>query len=169
MRNATRVALLVTIGATIACDRVTKQVAQATLAGSPRLSFLADTVRLEYAENLGGFLGLGGNWSPATRVALLTVATGLLLAAAVGMAFRVRLSGSRLLGLALFVTGGACNWADRMMRGSVTDFLNVGIGPVRTGIFNVADMAIMLGVGLVLYSELRPSSRGAMHPSDRAT
>jgi signal peptidase II len=30
------------------------------------------------------------------------------------------------------------------------DFLNVGIGPLRTGIFNVADMAIMLGVALLI-------------------
>jgi signal peptidase II len=168
MRNATRLALLVTIGATIACDRVTKQVAQATLAGSPRLSFLADTVRLEYAENTGGFLGLGGDWSHATRVILLTVATGLLLAVAAGMAFHARLTGSRLVGLTLFVTGGACNWADRMMRGSVTDFLNVGIGSVRTGIFNVADMAIMLGAALLLYSELRMHRRGTYSP-DRVT
>lgn len=168
MKNAARLALLLTIGATIACDRVTKQVAEATLAGRPRLSFLGDTVRLEYAENLGGFLGFGGDWSPATRLALLTVATGLLLAIAAAMAIRVRVTGSRLVGLALFVTGGACNWADRMMRGSVTDFLNVGIGSVRTGIFNVADMAIMLGVGLVLYSELR--TRHGRGPSlDRVT
>ena len=48
-------------------------------------------------------------------------------------------------GLTLFVAGGASNWIDRIMRGSVVDFLNVGVGPVRTGIFNVADVAIVLG------------------------
>ena len=32
----------------------------------------------------------------------------------------------------------------------MVDFLNVGIGPLRTGIFNVADMAIMLGVALLI-------------------
>jgi signal peptidase II len=41
------------------------------------------------------------------------------------------------------------------LRGSVVDFLNVGIGSLRTGIFNVADMAIMLGVALLLLAELR--------------
>ncbi|HXW60355.1 MAG TPA: signal peptidase II [Myxococcota bacterium] len=34
---------------------------------------------------------------------------------------------------------------DRILQGSVTDFINVGIGPVRTGIFNIADVAILLG------------------------
>jgi signal peptidase II len=38
---------------------------------------------------------------------------------------------------------------------AVIDFMNLGIGPLRTGIFNVADMAIMLGVGLVLLETYR--------------
>jgi signal peptidase II len=37
----------------------------------------------------------------------------------------------------------------------VIDFMNVGIGPLRTGIFNVADMAIMLGVGIVMLDTWR--------------
>ncbi len=35
------------------------------------------------------------------------------------------------------------------------DFLNVGIGTLRTGVFNVADVAIMIGAGLLLFAELR--------------
>jgi signal peptidase II len=54
------------------------------------------------------------------------------------------------LGVTLFVAGGASNWIDRVARGSVVDFLNVGVGPVRTGVFNVADIAIMLGAGVVV-------------------
>jgi signal peptidase II len=37
----------------------------------------------------------------------------------------------------------------------VTDFINVGIGPLRTGIFNVADVAIMLGAALVAFGSFR--------------
>ena len=43
----------------------------------------------------------------------------------------------------------------RLARGFVVDFLNVGVGPVRTGIFNVADVAIMAGAALMLIAELR--------------
>jgi len=57
-----------------------------------------------------------------------------------------------LVGIALFVAGGSSNLLDRLTRGSVIDFMNVGLGPLRTGIFNVADMAIMLGAGLVILS-----------------
>ena len=61
-----------------------------------------------------------------------------------------RLKGMALLGLWLLFAGGFSNLVDRVVHGRVVDFLNVGIGPVRTGIFNVADMAIMLGVALLL-------------------
>jgi signal peptidase II len=52
------------------------------------------------------------------------------------------------VGLALYLAGGASNLVDRVVRGSVIDFMNVGVGPLRTGIFNVADVAILAGVGI---------------------
>ena len=67
---------------------------------------------------------------------------------------RSRWSLWRGLGLVLFLAGGASNWVDRALRGSVVDFMNVGVGWLRTGIFNFADVAIMLGVALFAFSEL---------------
>ena len=58
--------------------------------------------------------------------------------------------GTRLVLLILFVGGGVSNLLDRIIHGAAVDFMNVGIGPLRTGIFNVAAVAIMLGVGIVL-------------------
>jgi signal peptidase II len=48
----------------------------------------------------------------------------------------------------------------------VIDFMNVGIGPLRTGIFNVADMAIMLGAGIFVLEGFR-SARHAPPTSSR--
>jgi signal peptidase II len=53
------------------------------------------------------------------------------------------------------VAGGASNWIDRLAFGRVVDFMNVGLGPLRTGIFNVADVAIMVGVGLLILGDAR--------------
>jgi signal peptidase II len=39
--------------------------------------------------------------------------------------------------------------------GRVVDFLNAGIGPIRTGVFNVADMAITTGAILLLIDSVR--------------
>jgi signal peptidase II len=135
------------------------------LAGAPSRSYLADTVRLVYVENPGGFLSLGAGLPPFARMGLFTAGTGLLLCLLVVLAIRRKWDRVPTLGLALFVAGGASNWIDRVARGSVVDFLSVGVGPVRTGVFNVADVAIMLGAGVVVLAMFSkrhtiPSSAG---------
>jgi signal peptidase II len=48
------------------------------------------------------------------------------------------------------VGGGIGNIYDRIAHGSVTDFMHLRFGALQTGIFNVADVSIMIGVGLIL-------------------
>src|SRR4030095_2081264 len=114
-----RLVLLIAIGATIGCDRVTKHVAATTLSEAPSRSFLADTFRLEDVENTGAFLGLGADWPHPVRTAVFGVGNGLLLAALAVVARRGRWSRRALLGVALFVTGGASNLLDRITYGVV--------------------------------------------------
>jgi signal peptidase II len=149
----TRLGLMILIVTTIGCDRVTKHIAATSLAGTPTRSFFGDSLRLEYAENTGGFLSLGAGLPAAARTVLFSVATGLSLVALTAMAIQQRRRGWSLIGLSLFVAGGASNWLDRLTFGRVVDFINIGFGPVRTGIFNVADVAIMLGCGLVIFAD----------------
>jgi signal peptidase II len=149
-----RLLLLVAIVATIGCDQVTKRMASASLAGTSGRSYLAGTVRMTYVENAGGFLGMGDELPPVLRTVVFTGATGLMLLVMTVVAVRERMRGLALLGVTLFVAGGASNWADRVANGRVVDFLNVGIGPVRTGIFNVADVALMAGAFMFLVAEL---------------
>lgn len=149
MRRTGWLLAIVLILTTIGCDRVTKHMATMRLADAPPQSFLADTFRLEYAENTGAFLSLGSTLPDALRTALLTfgVAIGLIVVAVV--AIRKRWAGGPLAGAALIWAGGVSNLVDRAMRGSVVDFMNVGVGTLRTGIFNVADIAIMAGAVLI--------------------
>ena len=154
-RISVRLVLLIAIGATIGCDRVTKHVAATTLSEAPSRSFLADTFRLEYVENTGAFLGLGADWPLAVRTAVFGVGNGLLLVALTVLAKRGRWPRGALLGVALFVAGGASNLLDRIIYGMVIDFMNVGIGSLRTGIFNVADMAITLGASILVLEGYR--------------
>ena len=148
-RIGIRLVLLIAIGATIGGDRVTKHVAAATLSEGPSRSLLDDTFRLEYAENTGGFLSLGADWPRPVRTAVFVAGNALLLALFV-VAMRQGWPTPTLFGLALLVGGGVSNLLDRIIHGTVIDFMNVGFGPLRTGIFNVADMAIMLGAGIVM-------------------
>src|SRR5881394_3766998 len=118
-----RLVLLAVIAMTVGCDRVSKHFAARELAGEGRQSFLADTVRLEYAENHGAFLSLGDTWHPAVRTGVFTFGTGLVLCGMVVVAFRFRLSGPALVGLAFYFAGGASNLVDRVVQGSVIDFM----------------------------------------------
>jgi len=147
--------LAVVLSATIGCDRVTKRIAVDTLAGGPDRSFLAGTVTVLYAENTGGFLSIGAGLSQRTRTAVFVVGTGLILVAVAAGLLRYQLDQWALVGATLFVAGGASNWIDRVTHGKVIDFLNVGIGPLRTGVFNVADIAILAGLLLLVASESR--------------
>jgi len=149
------IVVMVAIMATIGCDRVTKHAATTMLAGQPDHSYLADTVRLGYVENTGGFLSLGAGWPPAVRTSFFTVVTGIVLLALAVVVIKRRRDQWSDLGCALFLAGGVSNWIDRIARGSVVDFLNVGVGTVRTGVFNVADVAIMLGAAIFVLAEIR--------------
>ena len=154
-RIGARLVLVVAITSTIGCDRVTKHVAAASLSDGHVRSYLSDTIRLQYVENTGGFLGLGAELPESVRMTLFTAITGVVLVGLAVIAIWHRWQGWLLAGAWLVVAGGASNWIDRVVRGSVVDFMNVGIGPLRTGIFNVADVAIMVGVAIVALTGFR--------------
>jgi len=156
MKIFRRAALLCLLLAAIAgCDRVTKHLAVTTLAGMPGQSYLGDTIRLDYHENSGGFLSAGSSWRPQTRTVVFQVANGAFLLGTLILALRFQWSRLAAAGLILFVAGGMSNLVDRVAIGSVIDFMNIGIGSFRTGIFNVADVAIMTGVALLLAERYR--------------
>lgn len=145
----------------IGCDQATKKIATDRLSNSPPISMFGDTLRLQYAENPGGFLGLGGRLSADARFVFLVVFNGAVLAGvSCALLAPTRMSRTNFVALALILTGGIGNMIDRLNNnGLVTDFLNVGIGPVRTGIFNVADIAISAGaiaLTLAMFAKREP-------------
>jgi signal peptidase II len=74
-----------------------------------------------------------------------------------------------VVALAGLAGGGFGNWMDRVLLGGVVvDFMNVGIGPVRTGIFNVADLAIMAGA-LFLAWPMKRHAPPPVVPEQRGT
>ena len=132
--------------ATIACDQTTKRFAAETLTATIPYSFVGGSVELLYSENRGAFLGMGAHFASGTRFWLFTVGVALLLLVFVSRIFRAS-SILELVGWCLIVAGGAGNLIDRLLYdGHVIDFLRVGIADFRTGIFNLADTAIALGL-----------------------
>jgi signal peptidase II len=133
-------------------DQATKLIAKQHLSSAQPIYWMGDVVVLHYTENQGSFLGLGARLPDAVRFWVFIVFAGLML---VGMLSFVlishELSLGGIIGAALIIGGGAGNLLDRIVHnGAVADFMNIGIGNVRTGIFNLADVAIMAGVGLLI-------------------
>lgn len=151
-RARARARAVVVIVAVVALDQLSKAVARALLAPRQPRSFLGDVFRLELVENPGAFLSLGATLPPRIRGAVLTWGVLLLVLGAAWVAV-VRPGAGRLsLGAALIAGGGFGNLWDRIAAdGLVTDFLNLGIGRLRTGVFNVADLAIVGGAVLLLW------------------
>jgi signal peptidase II len=145
------VAALLIIAATFALDQASKALARGHLVEGRQVSFLGDVFRLELARNAGAFLSLGANLPPGLRGALLTWGVLILAAGAAWVALFHRSSLAGSAGAALVAGGGFGNLWDRLMdNGLVTDFMNLGLGALRTGIFNVADLAIVAGVSLLI-------------------
>jgi signal peptidase II len=154
MRNARLISFVLVLAACVGCDHATKQAAGALLASGEPIALLGDAIRFQLVSNPGAFLSLGAALPETLRLALfLGLVPALLGAVLLGFALRTGATRADLLAVALVIGGGAANWLDRVAHGgAVTDFVSVGVGVLRTGIFNVADVAIVAGVLLLLVS-----------------
>ena len=135
----------------VGCDQAAKVLARDALAERPPSSLLHGVVQLQYVENPGAFLSLGAGLPHPIRFLLFVVGAGAVLEA--GLAFAVRsnrLNRWQKAAVLLAVGGGIGNLIDRVTHGAVVDFVSLGIGPLRTGIFNLADVAITIGLVLLL-------------------
>jgi signal peptidase II len=148
MNLASRISwIALVLFACVGCDQLTKIIARQTLAASDPIIFLNDLFRLQYVENRGAFLSLGANTSDHLKYWIFVVGVGIALA---GMLIYLlsakKLTGVQSVALCLVLAGGVGNLIDRLFNeGRVIDFMNMGIGSLRTGIFNVADVAIAVG------------------------
>lgn len=131
----------------VGCDRYTKDQAVSLLKGHEPLSFLNGFFSLTYHENTGGMLSLGADLSDELRVILFTFLVGLVLVGGlIYMLIKPMDKYSFTVGL-LILAGGFGNLYDRAVNdGRVVDFMLLQIGPLKTGVFNIADIAIMAGL-----------------------
>ena len=160
-----KIALIVAlVVAIVAVDLATKAIAERALADRPTIHLLGDTVRVGYVLNAGVFLSLGDGLSERTRFWLFVVGVAVVLSVLVALTLKDdRFKRADVVAVAAIVGGGIGNLWDRVQLGEVRDFMNLGIGPVRTGIFNVADMAITFGgLALILLPLFRRRHRHAI-------
>ncbi len=149
--------ILIVLGLNIGCDQVSKSIVRQKMSYDTQIGFLNDHITLIKVENKGAFLSVGNSLSGPLRIILLNLLP--LLAVALGLVFiltRTSLNRITLFSVILIVGGGFGNIYDRIVHGSVTDFMHINFGFFQTGIFNVADVSIMTGmIILVIYAWLK--------------
>src|SRR3954447_519311 len=146
MTTHRRIALAAIIALTIALDQGSKALARRTLMNGEPVH--RGVLTLLHTENQGAFLSLGSELPPNLRHLIFDglVSIGLMVAAFVLFTGRMQ-PGTDDIAIALIVGGGAGNLIDRFrLGGRVTDFIFLQAGPLHTGVFNIADMAITGGV-----------------------
>jgi len=148
------VTALLLVCAAVGCDQATKQAARTWFSGKPAVTLVERFLVLRYAENEGAFLSLGAGFPRPVRTVIFIAFPLVVLLCMIAYLLRRRGVGwGNLVGFSLIVGGGAGNLIDRLFRdGRVTDFLMIGIGGLHTGIFNFADLTVLAGCIVLLFS-----------------
>ena len=142
----------------VGCDQVSKSVARTHIDTHENISVIGEYVILTKTENKGAFLGfLSSMENPVMRSIFLII----LPIAVLFFILRIIVINSDLdryviCGVCCIIGGGIGNLYDRILYSSVTDFMHIDLGGVfKTGIFNMADVSVMLGTGLLLVSFIK--------------
>ncbi len=141
-----------TAAAVVAVDQISKRWAEQNFA-TERMEVIPDVLWVTYVENPGSAFSMfqdAGVWLGLAAAGAVGI---------VGWALRTPRPGIEVIGLGLVLGGAMGNLVDRATRGEglldgkVVDWIQIPNFPV----FNLADSALTLGVGLVLLSALRQS------------
>jgi signal peptidase II len=148
--------LLVMIALNIGCDQVSKSIVRNKIDYDETISVIKNHFILTKVENTGAFLSAGNNLPNAVRFILLSLLPILVLGYGLFyVIYKANLPKPMQIGLCFLIGGGIGNVYDRLVYGSVTDFMHMDFGLFRTGVFNLADVSIMIGIGTLFFLSLK--------------
>lgn len=148
--------ILIVLVSNVGCDQVTKAIARNSLGDHQTVSLVNDHLKLMKVENKGAFLSLGSDLPVFLRIVLLNILPLVVLGLAGFYVFtRTNLSRITTIGTCFVIGGGLGNIYDRMVNGSVTDFLHIDFVIFQTGVFNLADVSIMIGAFVIVLDVAR--------------
>lgn len=131
----------------IILDQITKYIVAVNMVEGMSIPIIDEIVHLTFILNPGAAFGLLENnrW--------FFVATAIIVLAIIFFYRREIQAEAKLVqvGIALFAGGALGNLIDRVRMGLVIDFFDIRIWPV----FNIADIAICMGVGLILWITIK--------------
>ncbi|WGD36135.1 signal peptidase II [Olleya sp. YS] len=157
MMSSRNILILGLIVLNIILDQVSKFIVRADVIKHSTTEIFGDYFTLHNVENEGAFLGMGSDFSPTLRILLLIVLPIVVLLLVLRHIIKDKtMNTMTLVGFCCIIGGGIANLYDRIVYGSVTDFLHIDLGGIfRTGIFNLADVSVMVGMGCLIVGSFK--------------
>lgn len=157
MKNKRTIFIILFIVFNIAIDQISKVVVENNVDRGSETAIIGDYLTLHYVKNAGAFLGMGSDFNPILKTILLLVLPIVVLVFVGIHLFKDKnMDRYSVIGFCCVVGGGIANIYDRLLYGEVTDFLHIDLGgPFRTGIFNIADVSVMTGMGFLLLANFK--------------
>jgi len=141
----------------IGCDQISKNVVRKNIDARETIELVGKNFILTKVENDGAMLGIGSELSPILKIIVLQVLPVIVLLV---LLYRVlnksEMNKWLVFAFAFVIGGGIGNLIDRIAYGEVTDFFHIDLGGYfKTGIFNMADVSVTMGVLVILFLSIR--------------
>ena len=154
------VGILAIVFCNVSCDQISKNIVRERIDYNESIRFFSDYLTLTKVENTGAFLSLGNSLPEFLRLILLILLPIItLVGGIIYIMIKQDISKVFILGASFTIGGGIGNLYDRILFGSVTDFLHINFGIFQTGIFNMADVSIMIGMAILLIGSQKQNLR----------
>ncbi|MDQ3393392.1 MAG: signal peptidase II [Bacteroidota bacterium] len=143
--------IILVLVSNLSCDQVSKSIVRKNVGYHEKIEMFYELFTLTKVENSGAFLSLGNNFPVTVKLIFLNLLP--LLALFSGLIFlfvKQSIPMLSVIGLSFIIGGGLGNIYDRILYGSVTDFFHIDFVIFQTGIFNMADVSIMVGMALIV-------------------
>ncbi len=132
-------------------DQITKAVVEANIPLHDIHPVISGFFNLTHVKNRGAAFGIFADAPSQAKLMLVVFLSVLALGVVVTLLWRNHPDAKRTgFGLALILGGAVGNLFDRLVHGSVVDFIEFFAGNYHFPTFNVADSAIVIGAGLLL-------------------
>ena len=151
------ISITILIAVSLLLDQLSKFLIRQNVDQYSEIKLIGDYFILTNVENSGAFLGMGSDFSPFIKTIFLLILPAIILICIMVYVYRDKqIDKISLIGFCFIIGGGIGNIYDRILYGSVTDFLFIDLGGIfKTGIFNIADLSVTTGMILILLMSFR--------------
>ena len=151
------ISITILIAISLLLDQLSKFLIRQNVDQYSEIKLIGDYFILTNVENSGAFLGMGSDFSPFVKTVFLLILPIIVLICIMIYVYRDKqIDKISLIGFCFIIGGGIANIYDRIIYGSVTDFLFIDLGGIfKTGIFNIADLSVTTGMILILLMSFR--------------